>query len=161
MPGMTETDSHIRGNGKYTRKEMIVTSSGISSSSAGYSIGTLQRNIKSFKENFQLLGQSLKSGDSGAARQAFSALQELLPASFGCRSQLGLQNVCHCTFTATFDVLGDALDAGDLSKACEAYSALQQDAKTPGAPRQTTEAALNEAVSSAKSGSGNMISLSA
>ena len=141
-----------------------MTSSGISSNSAGYTIGTMQRNIKSFKENFLMLGQALKSGDLSAARQAFSSLQELLPASFGNRGQGGSENnACHSTFTTAFSALGDALNRGDLEKAKGAYLSLQQDAKSPSADRlqQPEHDLAASSAASARNASGTVFSISA
>ena len=138
-----------------------MTSSGISSHTACYSIGTMQRNIKSFKENFQLLGQALKSGDLSAARQAFSSLQELLPASFENQVQSGLQN-SHSTFAGAFSALGDALNSRDLSNARDAYATLQNDAKTAQCQPQASDITAIRPTSAANrvSGSG-MIDVSA
>lgn len=65
------------------------------------------------KQSFEALSQALKSGDLGAAQQAFSSLSSSFPA--------GIANDPNSPLAK----LGQALQSGNLSDAQSAFSALR------------------------------------
>ena len=88
-------------------------------------------------QEFQELGQDLKSGNLAAAQQAYSTIQqdlqtqssspELARAGHHHRHISGDKNTTSNAITQLMSELGTALQTGNLPNAQQAYASLQQD----------------------------------
>ena len=137
--------------------------SGVSCRTYHYSLDTVQKNVKYFRENFQLMGQALQSEDLTGARNAFSALQQLLPYSSQTRIQTGSQGESPNALADGFASLGEALQSGDLAKAADIYATLRADRQTAARPSQndTTTAATLSATAGGSGSSSGLVDVTA
>jgi DNA-binding FadR family transcriptional regulator len=108
-----------------------MTVSGISTSTDLNQTSSTQTKFKQVKDDYQLLGQALQSGDLNAAQQAFAALQQLIPnLSSGSQAQNGQQGSSQNPLLTDLNAIGKALQSGDLSAAKAAFAKLQQDVQS-------------------------------
>ena len=108
-----------------------MTVSGISTSTDLNQTSSTQTKFKQVKNDYQLLGQALQSGDLNAAQQAFAALQQLIPnLSSGSQAQNGQQGSSQNPLLTDLNTIGKALQSGDLSAAKSAFAKLQQDVQS-------------------------------
>jgi soluble cytochrome b562 len=108
-----------------------MTVSGISTSTGLNQTSNSQTKFKQINYDYQLLGQSLQSGDLNGAQQAFAALQQLIPnLSSGSQAQNGQQGSSQNPLLTDLNAVGKALQSGNLSAAKAAFAKLQQDVQS-------------------------------
>ncbi len=83
-----------------------------------------QSRAQQINQDFKQLSSSLQAGDMAAARQAYTAMQQLLPNQAP-NSQPATSGAN--PIGSDFKALGQALQSGDLSSAQSAFSQLKTD----------------------------------
>jgi hypothetical protein len=93
---------------------------GITSATSPYQTGNTSPAAQALQD-FQALGNALKSGDLSGAQQAFATLQQNLPSA-------GQAQTSHNPDSARQGIqnLGNALQSGNISDAQQVYAKLQQ-----------------------------------
>lgn len=125
-------------------------------SGAGVNPADWRSTVKQGKQDFNQLMSSLQSGDLAGAQQAYSAMQQLLPAS-AASATTSPGSATTSTVSTDFSALGTALSSGSLSGAQNTVDKLQQDAQAYMQSRfsnQGATGAINAATSSS-TGSAN------
>lgn len=97
--------------------------SGISSNLFGFNNPTVQSKAQQIQQEFQQLGQDLRSGNLSAAQSDFATLQQLVPGSGATPSASQSNN----PVAEAFNQLGQDLQSGNLSAAQQDYANIQQD----------------------------------
>src|SRR5271166_1372245 len=97
--------------------------SGISSSSfANYGSQSIQNRMQTARQEFQQLGQDLRSGNLSAAQSDFATLQQFGPQSSSSSSTQSTNPI-----TQDFNQLSTDLKAGNTTAAQQDFAKLQQD----------------------------------
>lgn len=109
---------------------------GIATSSLFSSLSQALPSHRGISQEFQELGQDLKSGNLAAAQQAYSTIQQDLQTQSSStelsraghhRHISGDKSTTSNAITQLMNELGTALQTGNLPNAQQAYAALQQD----------------------------------
>lgn len=139
----------------------ISSLSSLGSQAASLAFTSSQSISQQKKLDFQQLFQSLQNSNLGGARQAYSALEQLISATgasqqSAANTQPGAQND---PFSTDLKAVGLALKSGDLAGAQQAFAQLRQDLQayrqSHHHPHGATQAMATGAAAAAYAGDGD------